>query len=254
MERKFYLVTGFLLTCVFLAGFVATWVLRGAVQDSARAYCTEKGIEYSQPMVDMAEVLIDSELSKPILTEAEAESVKTDLEEIPEGGGRSLIEIAKGVVDKRLTKPLLSEEQIAQIKAEIDLYQSDPHAYVDAVMSSSVKPVVDEKGLTAKFLSWRGKLAAYMDKTMDNLFRDLRIFTGSNLIASLFLMWIATKELKASRVLCLSLLISLGYGIFGYYDSMGFFTILLDNYMGWFYPFLLFVMFIYILYKLNRPA
>ncbi len=194
---------------VFFSCFVAyTFVARSHLDALARDFVTEKTINYSQPIVEIAHESLDSPL----------------------------------------VRKLLSKDQALAIRHEIRDYQNDPAAYVSDLTHQPVPkvPLAKLNPLLAKVASIKEKIRTFYVDTLNALITDLRIFSVSNLIAGMIAFGLACRSSRPFRksivwfsflmfvsVLCCSSL---------YIDDLTFFRLLFRTHMGGLYPVLLCVM------------
>jgi hypothetical protein len=144
-------------------------------------------------------------------------------------------------------KLVLNDEQLQAARREVAEYRQDPRAYIAKLVAEDGAPAVADPGpgapLKDQVLHWKGEIRAYFGRTLDRLLFDLRIFTGSNLIAALatFGLAYAGRRDRLRRLLLVAglLLASMAYMTYVYVDQLSYFRILINSYMGWWYPALL---------------
>ena len=140
----------------------------------------------------------------------------------------------------------LSDEQLAAMQLEIANYRGDPARYIDELTGRRVPAAVNvpaNNPIVAGIVRWKERVRDYYNAVLAGLFRDLRIFAGSNVVAALIATWLAvrTEERATGLALWLSflLLAAIVYCAFLYVDELSFFKIMFNLYMGWSYPALL---------------
>lgn len=191
---------------VFFVGFLAyTLVAREHLNSLARAFVTEKTVEYSRPLVKAAEDALDAP------------------------------DAAKMV-------PRLVDKAIRQELAE---YWQDPKAYVadltrpKARETKAAAPHPLLNPLLEKIAAIKDKVRAFYDSTLEALVVDLRIFACSNLAAGLIaftLAWRSSDPIRRPIVWfsCL-MFVAVVYSSWLYVDDLTFFRILLRAHLGWGY-------------------
>lgn len=187
---------------VFFAGFLAyTFFARQHLDNLARGFVTEKTLEYSQPIVEVADAALDS----PLVNE------------------------------------ILSDEHKIAIKKEINSYKEDPASYVSDLTRKSVDraPVEKVNPLVEKVASIKDKIRTFYDNTLDALITDLRIFSVSNLIAGTIALVLAfrssTKIRKPIVWFSFLMFVAVLYCSYLYIDDLTFFRMLFRTHLGWWY-------------------
>lgn len=193
------------IVAIFFAGYLAyTFVAREHLNGLARDFVTEKTLQYSAPVVDIA-----------------AESLESP------------------VVQK-----FLSEEQSTAIRREITAYRDDSAGYIaDLTRQKMLLPKPANANLILqKIASLKERIRSFYDKTLMALIVDLRIFSASNLCAALIGLGLAyrSREQMQSSIVWFSILmlITVLYCSWMYVDDLTFFRILFRTHMGWWYPLL----------------
>ncbi|MGN6546233.1 MAG: hypothetical protein ACTHK7_14360 [Aureliella sp.] len=193
----------------FFACFLAyTFIARQHLDALARAFVTEKTLDYSQPVVELADEALDS----PIIHK------------------------------------LLSDEQATAFRNEVADYQNGPGAYIADLTGQQVlaAPKANPNPLIEKVASIKSKIRTFYDHTLDALIADLRIFSLSNLIAGVIafaLAFCSSSEIRKPIVwFSFLMLVAVLYCSYLYVDDITFFRILFRTHMGWWYPALLCVM------------
>lgn len=187
---------------VFLVLFVLTFAIRQYIDDEARSFAQDKTEVYATPLVADAQDLLKHDLVQQVLPE-------------------DVIEAAH-------------HETVA--------YQADPAGYVAALVHPNAQPGPVPAGVPhgETILGWKHAVRDYYNRVLNGLFRDLRIFTGTNVVAAwlaAFLVWCpATRRKRVGVVLSIVLLVALAYNAWMYIDSAWFFRILFNAYLGWWYP------------------
>lgn len=200
--EKILILCSALVSAVFLVALIGTFFVQDEIRAAARELVVERTTKYSAKAVRAAEELLQSPM----------------------------------------TAKLLSEQQFEAIEGEIGDYKADPIRYVERLTSESEVPPPSRlvNKLSQKFFSWKESLRNHYNRTLKKLVKDLRIFCGTNIVAGLLGVILAFKSQGGNErvllVYCGVLLFAIGTAVYSYIDRMGFFTILLDNFMGWEYP------------------
>jgi hypothetical protein len=159
-----------------------------------------------------------------------------------------LIEIAEDAVNARGLKFLAKDaEAIATARAELAEYRRDPRGYIRKLIAGggpAVAGEIDPKApLKDQVLFWKHQIREHFEKTLDRLVFDLRIFTGSNLVAAVVVFGLAYagRRDRVPRLVFVALLLltSVAFMCYVYVDELSYFKILVGSYMGWWYPALL---------------
>jgi hypothetical protein len=142
-------------------------------------------------------------------------------------------------------KLVLDDKAIQTTQREIADYRRDPRAYIIRLMAAEQAPapaVAPDQAVPLKerALHWKAQIREHFERTLDRLLLDLRIFSGSNLVAALLAAWCALRA-REKRVhwligVAALLLASMAFGIYMYVDSFSYFRILMNIYIGWRYP------------------
>lgn len=195
-----------LMVAAFFAGFLAyTFVARQHLDAMARGFVTEKTLHYSEPIV----AITDESLDSPVV------------------------------------KKLLSAEQSTAIRVEITEYRIDPAGYIadltrQKILASNPR---NPNPLLQKVGSIKERIRSFYDNTLAALIGDLRIFSTSNLCASLIALGLAyssRKSIQKSLVwFSFLMFVTVLYGSSLYVDNLTFFRILFRTHMGWWYPLLM---------------
>ena len=165
-----------------------------------------------------------------------------------------VVDIAAEALKNKLVRILLTDERIAAFEHEIVEYRKNPNDYIGQLTGQRVPAAMQQfkNPLLIKIAQWKNKVRDHYDKVLRRLFWDLRIFAGSNIVAAVIATWLAYREkgkaAKKTAWISFLLFAALVFCVFMYIDSLSFFTILSDSYLGWSYPILLFVAFIGSLY------
>ncbi|MEZ6091649.1 MAG: hypothetical protein R3C05_27270 [Pirellulaceae bacterium] len=195
-----------LLVSIFFACFVAyTFIARQHLDGLARDFVTEKTLEYSTPVVDLAEEAIRS----PIVTR------------------------------------LLSSKGVDATRNEIESYRNDPRGFVVDLTRPAEEgdSPSNENRSSDQVASIKNKIRKFYNDTLNALIADLRLFSISNLIAGIIaatLAYRSTSEVRKPMVWYSALIfIAVLYCCGLYIDRLTFFRILFRTHMGWSYPLLL---------------
>jgi hypothetical protein len=153
------------------------------------------------------------------------------------------IRIVEAAVKAPAARTLLKPEQVEAIERELTEYRAAPATYIrqltgverlSGTVSGYVAPVA------APLALWKQRVRAHFDATLLQLLRDLRIFSGTNVVAGLIaagLAWKARGRIgNGLIVLSTIILVAVIFNSYMYVDDMAFFTIITRLYMGWTYP------------------
>ena len=194
------------IVAVFFTCFLAyTFVARQHLDGLARGFVTEKTLQYSEPIVELADESLDSPL----------------------------------------VQKLLSDEQAAAIRHEIGKYRKDASGYIaDLTRQKMLAPNADNPNpLLEKVASIKERIRTFYDNTLTALITDLRIFSTSNLCGALIACWLAYRSRQniQKSIVWFSFLmfVAVLYSSYLYIDDLTFFRILFRTQMGWRYPVLL---------------
>ena len=153
---------------------------------------------------------------------------------------RSAVSLTKVALESPISEKWLSKEQRSKVEQEISLYEQDPIRYVTSLTSAEESSFGE--GKEGKM---RMKIQTYYQSVFHELIRDLRIFSGSNLLAGIFSIWLlCSRRLGVSRkALAFTFVIFFVVAISAYNYLMGitFLSILFKWHMGWWYPILIIV-------------
>jgi hypothetical protein len=152
-----------------------------------------------------------------------------------------------------LAQPFLGlavvQEVVQVVRQEVADYRRDRKAYITRLVTGQrpVAPAVAipdrARPIVEQLKEWKEAVRRYYDRTIAGLVRDLRIFSGSNLVAAILAGYLALRAqgpaLRRLLVIAGVLLVSLAYGTLMYIDEFDYFRILFNSYIGWWYPVLL---------------
>lgn len=191
---------------LFFSGFLTyTYLAREHLDALARRFVTKKTLAYSGPVVNIAEESLDFPL----------------------------------------VKRRLSEQQTAAVRVEIANYRHSPSAYLESLIRNPAQAVPTQSAdpLLEKALSLKWHIYQFYEDTLQALVADLRIFSFSNLLASLLTFTLAYRSPTEARypLTWFSFLIfaSVLFCSSIYMDKLTFFRILFRVQMGWWYTALL---------------
>ncbi|MBN1910134.1 MAG: hypothetical protein JW818_10375 [Pirellulales bacterium] len=203
--RVVTLVLNAIVVIFFLCFLAYTFFARQHLDGLARDFVTEKTLDYSKPIVEIADEALDSPL----------------------------------------VQKLLSDNQAKAIRREIRDYQNDPAVYVSDLTRQQVRklPLKKANPLLAKVASIKEKIRIFYDNTLNALINDLRIFSASNLVAGMIAFGLACFSSSAIRQSLVWFSFLMFVGVLGcsylYIDDLTFFRILFRAHMGWWYSLLL---------------
>jgi len=170
-----------------------------------------------------------------------------------------LVEIAAQSVEAPGIKLIVNDEQVMVVRAEIAKYRDDPRGYIARLVAGDGQPAVavgPKAALAERVLGWKQSIREYFQQTLDRLIRDLRIFTGSNLVASVVAFaaawWSRPGRRRGLMVVCGLLLASVAFSSYMYVDEFSYFKILFNSYMGWWYPVILAMTFLGLMVDYGR--
>jgi hypothetical protein len=208
--RNLLLVANALVAVLFAAFFVYTFLGRGHIDGMAREFVTAKTEKFVRRAMEAAE-----------------EAIRADV-----------------------VRVMLSKDQMAAVEREIAEFRAQPAAYIQWLTSAEAPPqqAVFSTKLSETILGWKKKIRTHYNKVLSRLIADLRIFSGTNVLAGCLAFgcaWRSTGK-PSSRLMAVSvlLLVATGLGVYLYINSFSFFTILFDSYLGWWYPVLIGMLFL----------
>jgi hypothetical protein len=145
--------------------------------------------------------------------------------------------IGKGL-GSPLAGKLIPPEKKKAIEAELAKYHQDPEAYIASVTSHADGGA--DAAEAGKVEQFKQKIRNYYQSTLEELVIDLRIFTGSNVVAGLVaLVLLLRRTFRGSRqveVFSLFIFASVALSSSMYLDGLSFFRILFKWHLGWSYP------------------
>lgn len=148
---------------------------------------------------------------------------------------KPLVETTRAGLKSPLAQKLVSEEHRSLAESELATYDSDPVGYVTSLTSAEPSSFG-----TGKIAEFKEKVRGYYQSTLTELVRDLRIFSGSNIGAGLFAIFLLlSPRFKGNKkLITFSFVIfaAVAYSTFSYIDGVSFLTILLKWHLGWWYP------------------
>jgi hypothetical protein len=184
--------------------FGCSFFARDHIESRARAFVTDKTLQYSRPVVDIAE----QALAAPV-------------------AGR-----------------LLTDKQLEVARDEIKDYRADPVTFISNLTQKPDPPRVRNKNpLLEKVASVKDKIREYYNETLSQLLVDLRIFSATNCVASVLALGLAigAQSQKQKLVVSFSILMFVMLVLTSdiYLANLTFWRILLRIHMGWQYPVIL---------------
>ena len=148
---------------------------------------------------------------------------------------KPLVEATRAGLESPLAQKLVSEEHRALVEGELSTYDSGPANYVTSLTSAEPSSFG-----TGKIAVFKEKVRGYYQSTLSELLRDLRIFSGSNVGASLFAILLLIsprfKETKMLTTFSFVIFAAVAYSTISYIEGVSFLTILLKWHLGWWYP------------------
>ena len=218
--RKLTLVLNLIVVVFFTCFFAYTFFARQHLNSLARDFVTRKTLDYSRPIVEVADKALDSPLVKKVL----------------------------------------SDNQAIALRTEITDYQNDPGGYVADLTRRQVRdaPMANLNPLIEKVASIKNRIRTFYDNTLNALITDLRIFSFSNLISGLIAFGLAYRSPREIRktIVWFSFLMFLAvlYCSCLYINHLTFFRILFRTHMGWQYAAFLGVMMVALYRSCGRHA
>lgn len=145
--------------------------------------------------------------------------------------------VEKGLESPLATK-LISSEKKRAIEAELARYHRDPAEYIASV--TSLEDGGSDSAEAGKLEQFKQKIRDYYQSTLEELVIDLRIFTGSNVVAGIVaLVLLLGRPLRGVRqveVFSMFIFASVAISSWMYLDGLSFFRILFKWHLGWSYP------------------
>jgi hypothetical protein len=142
------------------------------------------------------------------------------------------------------------------VQAEISTYRKDAGKYVRDLVARGVAVEKPNHALADKVVGLKEDIRGYFDATLAGLVRDVRIFSGTNIVAAILGAWLASRARGRWRfhVLGMSILLlaSLGFNIYMFIDGLTFFRVIFDARVGWSYPAMIAILFAYMYVKFGR--
>ena len=199
--RKLTLALNALSAVLFLAFFTYTFIARTHLESIARNFVTEKTLEHSAPIIDTVETALDVPL------------------------------VAK----------LVSNDDIKLVRSEIDAYRKDPATYVADLTGKHVRKPQGKLGAIAqKAADAKDAIRRFYNETLTALIVDLRIFSGTNMVAACVALFLVLKSAESVRKPLIAfsflLFVAVAFCSYLYIDDLSFFRILTSTHMGWWYP------------------
>src|SRR5205814_42007 len=136
------------------------------------------------------------------------------------------------------------------IRAEVDAFRQDPNGYVRELVKRGATIQLPKHPLAAQAIEWKNKVRDHFETVLAGLIRDLRIFSGTNVVAALLGACLAYYARGRWRyhVLATSalLLVVLGFQMYVFVDGLRFFSIISYARVGWSYPLTVAIIFGYL--------
>lgn len=155
-----------------------------------------------------------------------------------------LVRVAEAALDSPLSSKFVPADVREQVEEEIAIYRSDTEAYVKKITGNSEEggSIEDAKVLPAPVKKFRDSVKNYYDSVLAELLRDLRIFSGSNIVfAAVGLVLLRFPAIRSSKKMIwfsFLLLSSVIFNIYMYIDDMSFFRLITKAHLGFSYPLL----------------
>ena len=199
--RKLTITLNALSAVMFLAFFTYTFVARTHLESIARNFVTKKTLEHSGPIIDTVEKGLDAPL------------------------------VAK----------LVSNDDRELVRSEIGAYRKDPADYVaDLTGKQNRNPLGKRGAIAQRAADAKDAIRRFYNDTVTALILDLRIFSGTNIVAACMALFLVLRSPKSIRkplvVVSLLLFVAVVFCSYIYIDNLSFFRILTSTHMGWWYP------------------
>jgi hypothetical protein len=211
--RKLTLALNALSAVLFLTFFAYTFVARTHLESIARNFVTEKTLQFSGPLIDTVEKALDAPF-----------------------------------VVKRV-----SNDDLKLVRIEIDAYRKDAATYVSDLTGKQVTNLQGNPGpIARKAADTKDAIRRFYNDTLTALIIDLRIFSGTNVVAACVALFLVIKSTTFLRkplvVFSLLIFVAVVFCSCLYIDDLSFFRILTSAHMGWWYPVFVIVIVVW-LYK-----
>ncbi|MEP4078243.1 hypothetical protein [Haloferula sp.] len=216
--RRFLISLNGVIAGFFLLAFAYSFIAKGHLTTVARDFATSKTVDYAAPIVELAEETAQS----------------------------------------KAVKLVLSKSQEAAVADEFANYHSDPLAYISTLTGKAPAKELKlpKNPLSEKIKGGKDSIRSYYNKVIGRILKDLRIFSGTNLAAALISFFLAFKARREvarpliwlSGLLCVATCIS----IYGFVDTFSFYQYLFNWQMGWSYPAVVFLSYLYLVSKLYQ--
>jgi hypothetical protein len=171
------------------------------------------------------------------------------------------VSFAEEAVATPLAARHLAPHQIEGIREEIVLYRKDPEAYV-AYLTGGSAPALDQsdqleassgnplkRAFLEQVIGWRASVKSRFDSSFAKIGRDICIFLGSNVVASIVALILATRvRRRHPRALRLSILLTVAIGLsaLSYVDRNWLYAFLRNDWAVFGYPLMLVLSFVWL--------
>lgn len=223
------------LVILFAGCFAYTFIGQQRIEAYARDYVTLKTERLVTPAFDATEKALQTDLAQKLLTPAQATAIETEIASFRVNPKNYILNITS-------TPPSpTGDGSLPSLRSTADRAL--------AAIKKKTLPLSD------KIAAIKEHIRSHYQNTLQALLLDLRIFSGTNVLAAGAACFLAHRsQNRPSRPLVLItifLTVALGLSIWSYLASMDFLTILLNTYMGWYYPITIAALFL--LFYLHRP-
>lgn len=148
---------------------------------------------------------------------------------------QTLVDLMRAGLNAPISRKLLSELLRSDIEEELASFDSNPSEYILSLTSER-----DPNFGTGKVADFKQKVHSHYQSILEALVRDLRIFSGSNVVAGLFAMCLllSRKSRDSGKVIAFSFVVfaAVAFSSYSYLEGVSFLRILLNSHLGWLYP------------------
>ena len=224
------------LALLFAGCFVYTFAGQQHIETYARGYVTHKTVNLVTPAFDATEKALQTDLAQKLLTPDQATAIETEIAAFRAN----------------------SKDYILNVTATPPTPASDPTTPSLKSTAERALTAIKKKGLplSDKVEAVKEHIRNHYQNSLQALLLDLRIFSGTNVLAAGLACFLAHRSQSGpSRPLVLItifLTAALVLSIWSYLDSLSFLSIVLNSYLGWYYP--ITVTALFLLFFLHNPG
>lgn len=224
------------LVILFASCFAYTFIGQQRIEAHAQDYVTLKTEQLVTPAFDATEKALQTDLAQKLLTPAQATAIETEIASFRVNPKNYILNITS-------TSP----------SSTGDGSQPSLRATADRALTAIKKKALP---LSVKIAAIKEHIRSHYHNTLQALMIDLRIFSGTNVLAAGLACFLAQRSHnRPSRPLVLITLFltaALLLSIWSYLDSLSFLSILLNSYLGWYYP--ITIAGLFFLFYLHNPG